>query len=64
MIKEKLYRSIAKKDSLALDSILSKYPQFVNSILTSDSKMTPLLKAVVHNNLHDIEMIIGYGGNP
>lgn len=64
IVKEKLYRSIAKKNTSTTDRLLSTYPELVNSILTTDSKMTPLLKAIVHNNIPIIELIIGYGGNP
>lgn len=59
-----MYRSIAKNKPSVTDSILSKYPDLVNSVLTKDSKMTPLLKAIVHNNMLIIEVIMRHGGNP
>lgn len=56
--KEKLYSSIAKNKQSKIITILTQYPDLVNQVLTKDSKMTPLLKAITHDNLQVIQLLL------
>jgi ankyrin repeat protein len=64
IVKEKLHRAIGKDDKKTVKSILDNFPSLLDEQLTTDSRMTPLLKATKNRNIDMVLMLLEMGAIP